>query len=117
MQQLSGYLNFLSRAVVPGRTFTRRMYAKYSKVVNTGGAPQNANQFKIKQHHHVKLDKEFKLDCQIWLEFLDGDLRQVVDRPMIDLFSQPNSSVDIGFSLDASASKQSGGFGAILKNQ
>ena len=27
VQQLCGYLNFLSRAILPGRTFVRRLYA------------------------------------------------------------------------------------------
>ena len=29
LQKLSGYLNFLTRVIVPGRTFTRRMYVKF----------------------------------------------------------------------------------------
>ena len=29
MQKLAGFLNFLNRAIVPGRAFTRRMYAKF----------------------------------------------------------------------------------------
>ena len=54
LQQLCGYLNFLSRAIVPGRTFTRCMYAKYSTVINVNGAPQDANQYKMK--HVTMLD-------------------------------------------------------------
>ena len=34
LQQLCGYLNFLNRAVFPGRVFTRRMYAKYTEICN-----------------------------------------------------------------------------------
>ena len=32
LQQLCGYLNFLNRAIHPGRVFMRRMYAKYTKI-------------------------------------------------------------------------------------
>ena len=34
LQVLCGYLNFLCRAIFPGRVFTRRMYAKYSNITN-----------------------------------------------------------------------------------
>ena len=37
LQKLCGFLNFLSKAVFPGRTFTRHMYAKFSHVINLGG--------------------------------------------------------------------------------
>ena len=55
LQVLTGYLNFLSRAIFPGRAFTRKIYTKYSNA--TGGS--NA-QFKLKHFHHVRLDREFK---------------------------------------------------------
>lgn len=32
LQKLTGLLNFLCRAVVPGRAFTRRIYAKFNKM-------------------------------------------------------------------------------------
>ena len=57
------------------------MYAKYGKVININGAPQDANEYKLKQHHHVRLDHEFKLDCKIWLQFLTDEMQQVVCRP------------------------------------
>ena len=46
LQSLTGYLNFLSKAIFPGRTFTRRMYSKYSTILGdkTG---------KHKSYHHV----------------------------------------------------------------
>ena len=43
LQKLCGFLNFLGKAIYPGRTFTTRMYAKYSKVLNIDGKP--ADQF------------------------------------------------------------------------
>ena len=60
IQTLTGYLNFLAKAIHPGRTFTRQIYAKCSTYsTNKAG-------YKLKQHHHVKLDSEFKFDCAIW---------------------------------------------------
>ena len=58
LQSLTGMLNFLNKAIVPGRAFTRRMYAKFSGATNG----------KLK-HHHICLDSEFKGDCQVWLDF------------------------------------------------
>ena len=112
LQQLCGLLNFLGKAIFPGRSFTRRMYAKFSEIVNINGAPKSANDYKWKQHHHVKLDKEFKLDCTVWLRFLSSEICSVVCRPMVDL-QKMDTSVDIGFASDASAAKDLG-FGAIL---
>ena len=119
LQKLCGLLNFIGRVVFPGRTFTRRMYSKYSKVVNTGNnsnnnLPVNANYFKLKQHHHVRLDQEFKIDCRIWLEFLSGELQNVVCRPMVDVLGPVHSSKDIRLFSDTSVSEQWGGFGAVL---
>ena len=86
LQKLCRCLNFLSKAIFPGRTFIRRMYSKYSRVVNIGGSPTNAAEFKLKQYHHVRLDAEFKLDCHVWLNFLktDPEIQKVVCRPMVD---------------------------------
>ena len=72
---------------------------------------------KLKQHHHICLDKEFKLDCKVWLKFLDGELRQVVHRPMMDLSESPTNVKDILFFSDTSASESKGGMGAVLQNR
>ena len=81
LQSLCGYLNFLNKVIFPGRVFTCRMYSKYAQI--TG----NTEAKKLKQHHHVKLDKEFKSDCAVWLSFLDDatNINCVVNRPMVDL--------------------------------
>ena len=34
LEKLSGYLNFLNRAIHPGRAFTRRMYSKFSGIID-----------------------------------------------------------------------------------
>ena len=64
LQQLTGHLNFLSRAIVPGRTFTRRMYNKFKSSIITKNGQQ------LKHFHHIRLDREFKEDCKMWEEFL-----------------------------------------------
>ena len=56
LQQLCGFLNFLGHAVVPGRTFTRRLYAKLGP--------------NLKPHHHIRVDDEMLIDLQIWEQFL-----------------------------------------------
>ena len=64
----------------------------------------------------MQIDQEFRSDCKVWLEFLKSDnTAQVMNRQMIDLFSKPTDSMDIGFYSDASAAK-SLRFGAILQN-
>ena len=76
LQVLTGYLNFLTKAIFPGRAFTRRIYAKYSQI----------EQGKVlKQHHHMRLDAEFRNDCEIWRIFLTHYEDNAVCRPMVDL--------------------------------
>ena len=106
IQVLAGYLNFLTKAIVPGRTFLRRMYAKYADLAKMGG--RNVGELPVlKAHHHVKIDPEFKTDCRIWHSFLQSDNKQVC-RPLIDLtltltadekqfFSDAAKNPDLGF--------------------
>ena len=61
IQCLTGILNFLNCAIVPGRVFTRCMYSKL-KVIDKYGR-------KLKQYHHVSIGQEFKSDCEIWQLF------------------------------------------------
>ena len=68
VQKLCGFLNFLCRCIVPGRAFTRRLYA-----MTAAGSKE------LKQHHHVKVKQENKLDLEVWKVFLT--------RP--DIFSRP----------------------------
>ena len=56
------------------------------------------------------------MDCQVWIEFLSGSLKDVVLRPMVDILGQVTTSLDIVFFSDASASKKLG-IGAILNNR
>ena len=56
MQKLTGFLNFLGKAIIPGRAFTRRLYSQTSGV--------------LKKHHHIAITTEIKMDLQMWQEFL-----------------------------------------------
>ena len=98
LQILTGYLNFLTKAIVSGRTFTRRMYAKYSQIQNI----KLKNGKGLKLYHHVKLDQEFHFDCEIWHIFLHNSRNKVVCHPMIDL-SVTRTATQLMFYSDASA--------------
>ena len=119
LQVFCGYLNFLGKAIFPGRTFTRRMYSKYSHLINCvpGGRDSSqslAAELKLKQHYHVRLDSEFKMDCKVWLEFLTGpSLQDIINRPMVDVRGHINASQEIFFYSDASAARTLG-FGCVL---
>ena len=104
LQFLTGYLNFLTKAIFPGRAFTRRMYAKYS------GAKAL-----LKPYHHVRLDAEFKFDCEVWRIFLSKSVDSVVCRPMLDL-SEAVTAQTRQFYSDASANPNLG-YGAVFDNQ
>ena len=106
---LTGYLNFLTRAIFPGRAFTRRIYTKYSKVLGKEGL------FKLKHYHHVRLDKEFHFDCQVWRCFLSNPIKRIVCRPMVDLTSV-TTAAELNSYSDASANEHLG-CGAIFDNQ
>ena len=71
IQKLCGFLNFICKAIVPGRPFMRRIYSltagKYTA---------------LKQHHHVKLNQETKHDLKLWLQFLEHP--SAVSRPFTD---------------------------------
>ena len=128
LQQLCGFLNFLCRAIHPGRPFLCRMYSKYSKVFALPFNKKRADvrnvqdeamiqkpSNKLKPHHHIRLDAEFKADCRVWLEFLnnDSELDNIVNRPMIDTLGWKVTNQDISFYSDASAATKLG-YGCIF---
>ena len=49
LQSLCGYLNFLNKAILPGRAFTRHMYSKYA--VHWDDKPGKKKQ--LKPYHHI----------------------------------------------------------------
>ena len=124
LQTLCGYLNFLNKAIFPGRTFTRRMYAKYSTMMPPPSPVTKKNcdavlqqfqsSFKLKQYHHVNLDGEFKKDCEIWVKFLDANIGSVVNRPMVDVLGPERNFNDIRFYTDTSGARHLG-FGCVME--
>ena len=95
------------------------MYSKYSNIVNVcpGSKYDTSSRFKFKQYHHVRLDSEFKLDCKVWLEFLQGNLNEVVNRPMVDVIGHPTDSMsDLSFFSDTSAAENLG-MGAVFNTK
>ena len=60
LQVPTGYLNFLTKAIVPSRTLSCRLYNKFAaKEIGKNGVA-------LKPHHHVIVDKEICFDCEIW---------------------------------------------------
>ena len=98
IQKLCGYLNFLCKAIFPGRPLIRRMYAKYSSIISLNGTPKCVYEYKLKQYHHVRIDAEFRIDCKIWFQFLSEEWQSAVSRPMVDVFNEQNAN-EIGFFL------------------
>ena len=104
MERLAGFLNFLTRAIFPGRVFTRRMYSKFTLISETR---------KLRDYHHVTLDREFKQDCQVWLNFLERDDMTTVCRLFVDL-KKSITAQELDFYSDASGSLKCGGMGAYF---
>ena len=69
LQKIGGFLNFLGKAIIPGRAFTRRLYSH----VNS----------KLLPHHHLRITKDMRLDLTMWLHFLQTP--QAFYRPFMDL--------------------------------
>ena len=98
LQQICGLLNFLGRAIIPGRAFTRCLYAFAS-----------GSSKKLKQHHQVCLNGEMKGDFTMWLEFLNHP--SAYARGFMD-FSATLVADQIMMTSDASRAKLLG-FGGI----
>ena len=110
LQKLCGFLNFVCRAVPPGRAFTRRLYA-YTGLSNGQAAQSNIK--KLLPHHHVSVNKEMKSDLDVWSVFLSHPT--VYSRPFTD-FSKTVTSVDIDMFSDASKNFKLG-FGGYCQDQ
>ena len=89
LQSLIGTLQFACRVVVPGRTFLQR-------IINlTRGVPS--------RFHHIRLNKEFYKDLDMWSLFLTGWNGRsffldttVTPFPEMDLFTDAASTVGFG---------------------
>ena len=85
LQKICGFLNFIGRAVLPGRAFTRRLYRHIDP--------------KLKQHHHIRISGEMRADLMVWQEFLRHP--SVYCRSFTDFSTEWNSK-DLNFYTDAS---------------
>ena len=92
LQKICGFLNFLGRCVIPGRAFTRRLYA------------YTAND-KLKPHHHIRVNAEMKQDLEMWLTFLQHpavycrpflDFEKFLVADEIDMFSDASGKLGMG---------------------
>ena len=103
-QQLAGVLNFLAKAIIPGRTFICSMYRK----IHT----RNSKGEELKQYHHIMVDKEFVNDSRVWKEFLDQETlnKTLICRPFSDLSNQ-TKGVILNFYSDASMARMGVLFG------
>ena len=92
LQKICGFLNFLGRCVIPGRAFTRRLYA------------YTAND-KLKPHHHIRVNAEMREDLRMWLAFLNHpsvfcrpflDYSRILVANEIDMFSDASGRIGMG---------------------
>ena len=97
IQRLTGFLNFLCKCVVPGRTFTTRLYSLIPSY--------------LKPHHHIKIPADIIQDLMMWKRFLDSP--NVYCRPFLDFTDW--TSDDIQMYSDASNSIKRG-FGAYCQD-
>ena len=104
LQSITGLLNFLNRAIHPGKVFTRRMYAKFSQI----------EEKKLKPHHHIRLNAEFKEDCKVWVKFLSTG-GSMTNRPFVDLHAMEFADT-LDFYMDAAKGKDLG-FGGVFQQR
>ena len=92
LQKVCGFLNFLGRCVIPGRAFTRRLYA-YTK----GD--------RLKPHHHIRVNAEMRDDLRMWLTFLYHptvfcrpflDFSKILIADEIDMYSDASGKIGMG---------------------
>ena len=96
-QKLTGILNFVSKCVIPGRTFTRRLYSRFSS--------------KLLPHHHIRLNQENRLDLAVWHQFLTHS--SIFVRPFMDI--GVTSAQELDLYSDASGNFLKG-FGAYCNS-
>ena len=99
IQKLCGFLNFLCRSIVPGRAFTKCLYAYTSHKA-------------LRPHHHVQVTHEIKSDLHTWCTFLQHP--SMYCRPFID-FTSFWTAEQIQMYSDARKNSRLG-WGAICQN-
>ena len=75
---------------------------KFSSLFDLGAMNKFGRQqvsTELKPFHHIRLDCEFKLDCEMWRLFLQGSIRGI-NRPFVN-FSVGTSATILDFYTDA----------------
>ena len=98
LQQITGFLNFLCRCVVPGRPLLTRLYSL-------------GNNEKLLPHHHIRITAECRIDLEIWQKFLLNP--SIYCRPFLDCFEQTAENIDMYSDASGAFGK---GFGAYCSN-
>ena len=70
--------------------------------------------FRLKQHHHIRVDSELHNDCKVWLSFLDSDNIHLFCRPFIDIRGLITAD-DVKLYSDSSVNEELG-FGGLFKD-
>ena len=92
LQKICGLLNFVSRCVLPGRAFTRRLYAAGKGIT--------------KPNHHIYVNLEMKADLKMWQHFLQKE--ESACRPFLDFSITTAKQLD--WYTDASKTIGCGGY-------
>ena len=100
IQKLCGLLNFMGRAIVPGRAFTRRLYS-----IPNGQKRKDGTVVQLKQHHHVRLTSENLQDLRMWKQFLTHP--SAYFRSFMD-FTRVWTAEEVKFFTDASKNSSLG---------
>ena len=91
LQRVVGFLNFLCRAVVPGRTFLRRLYFHFSS--------------NLAPHHQIRVNRDIRLDLEMWLRFLNEptvycrpfmDFKSEIQADELDWYTDSSGSISFG---------------------
>lgn len=91
LQSLLGKLNFVTKAIAPGRAFVRRMHNATIGIINP--------------HHFIRLKQEMKDDMHLWLNFFLQDFNGKVyfseaewsSNLILVLFTDSAGAQDLGF--------------------
>lgn len=94
LKSLTGFLNFLCKAIPPGRAFLRRIYDLMGALPN---------------HYHVSITKQVKKDLSVWEQFI-STLDHV--RPIITLKQWNSDSLSL---WTDSALRDGGGYGIFFQ--
>ena len=100
-QKICGLLNFLCRAIVPGRPFIMRMYGSL------------AGFHKLKPYHHIRVSSNMKRDLGIWRLFLSTP--EAFSRPFMD-FSWDADARMLDWYTDAAKGTGGRGMGGSPQN-